>query len=274
MTIDSPAAGLTAAAELCRRYGVAAAAVTLDRDGIVVAEADGAAQHFPCRPCEVCDITGAGDTVLAVIGLCLATGGTLADAARLANLAAGIQVKRFGAAPILAAELADEVARSEQPAPSKILSPSQLAARVEDLRSQHKTIVFTNGCFDLLHAGHVRCLQEAAALGDALIVAVNSDSSVRQLKGEGRPLMPQAERAAVLAALTSVDYVVVFDELTPLGLLETIRPDVLVKGGTYQVEDVVGREVVEKYGGRVCTTGVVKGLSTTAIVESLRGNNH
>jgi D-beta-D-heptose 7-phosphate kinase/D-beta-D-heptose 1-phosphate adenosyltransferase len=150
------------------------------------------------------------------------------------------------------------------------VSLAELVARVEELRSEQKSIVFTNGCFDLLHAGHVRCLQEAAALGDALIVAVNGDATVQKLKGPRRPLMPQADRADVLAALTCVDLVVVFDELTPHNLLERVRPDVLVKGGTYRVDEVVGREVVEKYGGKVCVTGAVEGLSTTAIVDSLR----
>jgi D-beta-D-heptose 7-phosphate kinase/D-beta-D-heptose 1-phosphate adenosyltransferase len=269
-TIDSPAAGLVAAKQLCDRFGVDAAAVTLDRDGIVVADRQGFAQHFPCRPCDVYDITGAGDTVLAVVGLCQAAGVPLADAARLANIAAGIQVKRFGASAILWDEVVAEVERTSRPVPPKVVSLAELVARVEELRSEQKSIVFTNGCFDLLHAGHVRCLQEAAALGDALIVAVNGDATVQKLKGPRRPLMPQADRADVLAALTCVDLVVVFDELTPHNLLERVRPDVLVKGGTYRVDEVVGREVVEKYGGKVCVTGAVEGLSTTAIVDSLR----
>jgi D-beta-D-heptose 7-phosphate kinase/D-beta-D-heptose 1-phosphate adenosyltransferase len=268
--IDSPSAGLEAAKTLCQRYGVEAAAVTIDRDGIVVADRKGFAEHFPCRPCDVYDITGAGDTVLAVFGLCQAAGISLADSAQLANIAAGIQVKRFGASPVHWAEVVAEVELAARAAPPKVVSPFELVARVEALRSQHKSIVFTNGCFDLLHAGHVRCLQEAAALGDVLIVAVNSDASVKQLKGELRPLMPEADRTAVLAALSCVDLVVVFDELTPEALLERVRPDVLAKGGTYRVEDIAGREIVEKYGGRVHLTQVVEGLSTTALVESMR----
>jgi D-beta-D-heptose 7-phosphate kinase/D-beta-D-heptose 1-phosphate adenosyltransferase len=270
LAIDSPAAGLAAAQTLCQRYQVDAAAVTIDRDGIVVADSQGLAQHFPCRPCDVYDITGAGDTVLAIFGLCQAAGVSLADAARLANIAAGIQVKRFGAAPIHWAEVVAEVERATLAAPPKVVSLSELVTRVDELRAQKKSIVFTNGCFDLLHAGHVRCLQEAAALGDVLIVAVNSDASVKQLKGELRPLMPQADRTAVLAALSCVDLVVVFDEPTPEGLLERVRPDVLVKGGTYRLEEIAGRDIVEKYGGRVHLAQVVEGLSTTALVESLR----
>ena len=135
-----------------------------------------------------------------------------------------------------------------------------------------QAIVFTNGCFDLLHVGHVTYLQEAAQLGDVLVVGVNSDRSVRELKGPQRPIVPQAERTALVAALECVDHVVIFDEPTPLGLLRCLRPGVLVKGGTYAVAEVVGREVVEAYGGRVCVTGEVNGRSTTRLLAELRAS--
>ncbi|HET6880297.1 MAG TPA: D-glycero-beta-D-manno-heptose 1-phosphate adenylyltransferase [Pirellulales bacterium] len=140
-------------------------------------------------------------------------------------------------------------------------------------RTTGATIVFTNGCFDLLHAGHVQLLEEARRLGDVLVVAVNSDASVRRLKGPTRPVVREAERAAMLASLACVDFVVIFDEDTPHRLLEAIRPDVLVKGGTYRAEEVVGREIVEAYGGRVCVTSRIDGVSTTKLVESVRAVN-
>ena len=146
-----------------------------------------------------------------------------------------------------------------------------MAALAAAYRRKGKTVVFTNGCFDLLHVGHVTYLEQAATLGDVLVVAVNSDASVRRLgKGPERPIVPEADRAAMLAALACVDHVLIFDEATPHRLLEAIRPDVLVKGGTYTVEQVVGHEIVERYGGRVCVTGMRPGVSTTRLVAEIR----
>ena len=144
-----------------------------------------------------------------------------------------------------------------------------LLAAVAQHRARGRTIVFTNGCFDLLHAGHVRLLEEAAEMGDVLVVAVNSDASVRRLKGPSRPIVREADRAVTLAAVPCVDHVVIFDENTPCHLLEGIRPDVLVKGGTYTIDEVVGREIVEAYGGQVCLTGRVAGISTTHLAEAM-----
>ena len=140
-------------------------------------------------------------------------------------------------------------------------------------RQANQKMVFTNGCFDLLHVGHIAYLQEAAALGDYLVVAINSDSSVRQLKGEQRPVISQKDRAAMLAAMEVIDYVVVFDELTPHTLLRQLKPEILVKGGTYSVEEVVGREIVESYGGQVVVTGCTEGISTSDIIEQVKTEN-
>jgi D-beta-D-heptose 7-phosphate kinase/D-beta-D-heptose 1-phosphate adenosyltransferase len=152
----------------------------------------------------------------------------------------------------------------------KLVTAERMEALAEAYRRRGLRVVFTNGCFDLLHAGHLACLQEAAALGEVLVVALNSDASVGRLKGPGRPVVPAGQRAALVAALGCVDHVLLFDDVTPHELLRRIRPDVLAKGGTYGPEGVVGREVVETYGGRVCLTGKVDGLSTTRLLNSLR----
>ncbi len=226
--------------------------------------------HVPARVRDVYDITGAGDTVLALLGLGQAAGLPLATSVPWANAAAGLQVQRWGVAPVTWRELADEVGGRRGPA-GAVLTLAELEMRVRQLRADGRSIVLTNGCFDLLHLGHVAYLREAARLGDVLIVAVNGDDSVRQLKGPGRPVTGQQERAGLLAALACVDYVVVFDEDTPHQVLHALRPDVLVKGGTYTVDEVVGREVVEAYGGRVAVMGCSPGLSTTALLDRIRG---
>ncbi len=154
--------------------------------------------------------------------------------------------------------------------PHKLVALPEMEVLAADYRRQGKTLVFTNGCFDMLHVGHVNYLSEAAAEGDVLIVAVNSDASVRRLKGPDRPVIKEADRAAMLAALGCVSHVLIFEDDTPLELLHRLRPEVLVKGGTYRVDEVVGRDLLEAYGGRVCVLGQVPGVSTTAILAALR----
>jgi D-beta-D-heptose 7-phosphate kinase/D-beta-D-heptose 1-phosphate adenosyltransferase len=260
---------------LCRRLQLDMAIVTLDRDGMALvwprsAQAETqAGQIFPTRARAVYDITGAGDMVLAMIGVAFAGGASPAAAIELANVAAGLEVERIGVAVIRRDEIRASLLTAGTGAGCRVLTLDELATIVAGHRAGGETIVFTNGCFDLLHVGHVRYLQEAASLGDRLIVAVNSDASVRRLKGPARPVIGQRDRAAMLAALAAVDYVVIFDDDTPHELLRRLRPDVLVKGGTYTPDQVIGHEVVEAYGGRVCVTGLTKGVSTTAIVQSL-----
>lgn len=215
---------------------------------------------------EVYDVTGAGDTVCSVIALGLAAGLSLVDAARLANTAAGIVVEKVGTSWVSPREL---LHRSAETPASKIQDRDQLRLTCSRLKSLGKRIVFTNGCFDLLHVGHLKYLAAARAKGDVLVVGLNADSSVRSLKGEKRPLLPETQRAAILAGLESVDFVTLFEELTPEALIEAVMPDVLVKGGDYTVDGVLGREIVERGGGRVEIVPLEPGSSTTSIVQTI-----
>jgi D-beta-D-heptose 7-phosphate kinase / D-beta-D-heptose 1-phosphate adenosyltransferase len=268
--VRSPDDALAAGRELCDRWGFDAVLVTLDRDGLVLVGSDGPEEWLPAKVRAVYDITGAGDMVLAVMGLCRAAGLPSPLSARLANAAAGLEVERPGVAPINRAELRAAVA-TRQGSISKVVDTDELAALVSAHRRAGRIVVFTNGCFDLLHAGHLACLEQASRLGDVLVVAVNTDAGVRSLKGPDRPAVPEAERAALVAALECVQYVILFGEQTPHRLLRLLRPDVLVKGGTYSVGEVLGREVVEAYGGRVCVTARVEGRSTTHLLSQLSG---
>lgn len=253
----------TAAAQLQNNLRLDASILTLDRDGLAYATADDIG-IVPCRQREVCDVTGAGDMVLSVLGLCQAAGVPLVESLQLANAAAGLEVERFGVEPINRTDIAHELDR-EKSTTSGPLSLDEVVLHVERHRQKGKSIVFTNGCFDLLHVGHISLLEEAARLGDVLIVAINSDASVRQLKGSERPIIGEHDRARMLAALACVDHVLIFDDETPCRILDAIKPDVLVKGGT--TGHIVGREIVEAYGGKIWQTATVAGFSTTRIVE-------
>jgi D-beta-D-heptose 7-phosphate kinase/D-beta-D-heptose 1-phosphate adenosyltransferase len=240
----------------------------VDRDGMVLVTDSHPGRVYPTQRREVYDVTGAGDMVLAMIGLCRASGVDWDGAVPLANLAAGLEVEKLGVALLTRAEI--RLGSIHGGSPRKLLSLDDMEPLAEAYRRQGKKLVFTNGCFDLLHVGHTHYLREAACLGDVLIVAVNSDASVRRLKGNDRPVIREADRAAMLAALACVAHVMIFEEQTPHELLRRLRPDVLVKGGTYTVEQVVGREVVEGYGGTVCVVGKLDGVSTTEILASVR----
>jgi D-beta-D-heptose 7-phosphate kinase/D-beta-D-heptose 1-phosphate adenosyltransferase len=268
--IRQPKDALLAGCSLCDRFGLEAVAIKLDRDGLALITTDGQEHLFPTRARSVYDVTGARDMVLAVFGLCLAGRMPLEQAAPLANLAAGLKLERLGAAGVGRDELQAEVAGQEPTVAGKLTTLDQMTRLAEAYRHQGRKIVFTNGCFDLLHVGHVTYLQQAAAMGDVLVVAINSDASVRTLKGPQRPIYDQHVRASMLGALDCVDHLLIFDDATPHALLWALRPDVLVKGGTYTPDQVVGREVVLAYGGRVCVAGMVGGVSTTAIVSSVR----
>jgi D-beta-D-heptose 7-phosphate kinase/D-beta-D-heptose 1-phosphate adenosyltransferase len=263
-TVDALAAGR----QLCRELDAEMVLVTLDRDGMVLVRRDGAGEVFPTHARAVYDITGAGDMVMAMVGMALAAGAEAGDAVRLGNVAAGLEVERTGVAVIYRHEIAAKLAAAEGGFGQKIVTRRQASLLAAECRRRGESVVFTNGCFDLLHVGHVKYLAEAAALGNALVVGVNSDRSVRRLKGPGRPVIAEMDRAALLAALACVRQVVVFDEDTPHALIEAIRPDVLVKGGTYTTDEVVGHEIVEAYGGRVCVTSMIDGMSTTNILAS------
>lgn len=262
---------LAAGRQLCDALSLAMAYVTLDSDGIALVTASGDGRLLPTRKRQVYDITGAGDMVLATIGVGLAEGLDPVDIARLANIAGGLEVERVGVVPVTREEMLADILANSRSTPDKVCSLEELERHVAARRRLGQKIVLTNGCFDILHAGHVTCLQQAAEQGDCLVVAVNSDEGVRRLnKGPERPIFPEEHRALLLAALEAVDYVVVFDEATPHALLERLRPDLLVKGGTYSHDEIVGWEVVEAYGGKVMALGAVPGISTTNIVERLR----
>jgi D-beta-D-heptose 7-phosphate kinase/D-beta-D-heptose 1-phosphate adenosyltransferase len=268
MEIATPSDGLQAAREMLH-FGVAAALVTLDRDGIAWADEAGNARLFPCRPREVADIAGAGDMVVSAVAYCLAAGADYASAVEMANLAGGLEVERLGVAPVSRAELLAEFSGGTCAARQKMLAQDKLQEELGRLRRAGRRIAMTNGCFDLLHPGHVALLEAARQQADCLLVGLNSDRSVRQLKGEGRPLINQRDRARMLAALECVDYVVIFEETSVVGLVERVLPDVLVKSAEYTVEEVVGHEVVERHGGRVALAPVEPGYSTTRLLEKL-----
>jgi D-beta-D-heptose 7-phosphate kinase/D-beta-D-heptose 1-phosphate adenosyltransferase len=241
-------------------------AVTLGEKGIAVLRPD-SRLHVPAVVRQVYDVSGAGDTVIAVLALAMACGVEIESAAHVANVAAGIVVSRVGTVPVqrheLLGALSDEIALHMD---GKVLPLERLLGRVAGWRSAGQRIVFTNGCFDLLHIGHITLLEQARRQGDRLVVGVNRDSSVRRVKGPPRPLVGEQQRAQVLAALSAVDAVVLFDESTPLKLIQAVRPEVLVKGGDYTEENVVGAREVRAWGGRVELIPLVEGVSTTRLI--------
>jgi D-beta-D-heptose 7-phosphate kinase/D-beta-D-heptose 1-phosphate adenosyltransferase len=229
------------------------------------------ALNLPARAREVFDVTGAGDTVVAVLAAAVAAGLPVMQAAVLSNLAAGIVVGRLGTATVVREDL-EEALTPEQLHQRGIVDEATLVRQIAEARKRGERIVMTNGCFDLLHPGHVGYLEQAAALGDRLVIAVNDDDSVRRLKGAARPVNPLTGRMAVLAGLRSVDWVVAFSEDTPERLICRIRPDVLVKGGDYLPDQIAGGDCVSRSGGKVVVLDYVDGCSTSSLIESIRGN--
>jgi D-beta-D-heptose 7-phosphate kinase/D-beta-D-heptose 1-phosphate adenosyltransferase len=258
-----------AAAKLLSQLQLAAVLITRSEAGMSLFRASGETLHIPTVAREVYDVTGAGDTVLAVLSLGLACGVPLEDAAALANTAAGIAVAKLGTSTVSPLEIMAATASGHKDSDNKIKNADVLGVILSAEKLKGKKIVFTNGCFDLLHVGHVKYLQKARSFGDILVLGLNSDASIRRLKGEKRPLIGQDERAHILAALDCIDYVVIFDEDTPLELITALKPSVLVKGGDYTIDGVVGREVVEADGGRVELVSFVDGKSTTNIIEKI-----
>ena len=257
------------AGRLIADFDLEALLITRSEHGMSLVTAAGEHHHFPAHARDVFDVTGAGDTVISTLAVALASGCDMPTAVILANYAASIVVGKLGTATVTTPELKQAIDHDAVPE-GGIVTPSQLLAAVRDARHYGHRIVFTNGCFDILHAGHVAYLQEAARLGDRLIVAVNGDDSVRRLKGAGRPVNRLENRMTVLAALKGVEWVVGFDEDTPIPLLEAIKPDVLVKGGDYSLDQVVGADRVLAYGGEVKVLNVEAGLSTSATIDYIR----
>lgn len=269
-TIRSTAEGLDAARKLLD-FGVEAAIVTLDRDGMAYASQCGAKGLFPVRARQVYDITGAGDMAISAIGFALAGGLDYPQILELANLAGGLEVERLGVTPLTRAELLAELQSGGGAAEDKVVTLAELQQHLARRRQAGQRIVMTNGCFDLLHPGHVQSLAEARRLGDCLVVGLNSDRSVRALKGPTRPVIDEVGRAQMLAALTAVDYVIVFDDSSVAPLVEQLRPDVLAKAAQYRAEEVVGHEIVTSYGGQVALLGMHGNYSTTALVKKAQG---
>ncbi|PLX75720.1 MAG: bifunctional heptose 7-phosphate kinase/heptose 1-phosphate adenyltransferase [Desulfuromonas sp.] len=267
--IDDDASLAKAGEGLLRELDLDALVLTRSEAGMSLFFRDSQTVHLPTEAKEVFDVSGAGDTVLALVGLGLAAGLSLEQAAWLSNVAAGIVVGKVGTSTVVPAEIIAAVGRRHQDSDLKIHGRQPLATLLADRRARGERVVFTNGCFDLLHAGHIKYLQAARRLGDLLVLGLNSDASIRRLKGEKRPLIEQDERAHLLAALGCIDFVTVFDEDTPLELISTLRPDILVKGGDYTPEGVVGKDLVESWGGRVELIEFVDGKSTTSLIEKI-----
>lgn len=246
--------------------------VTRSEDGMSLIRPNMSAVHLPTRAQEVYDVTGAGDTVIGVLGASLAAGADLVEACEIANRAAGIVVGKLGTSTVSTEELRQVLQEGNHQCNLEkgVVSYERLLEIVPALKAQGRKIVMTNGCFDILHKGHVTYLQQARKLGDILIVAVNSDSSVKALKGPTRPIVNEEGRMVVLSALGCVDYVVRFDEETPQQLIAKVLPDILVKGGDYRIEEIAGHKEVLANGGQVLTLPIVSGFSTTSIVNRIK----
>ena len=243
--------------------------ITRSEHGMTLIQKEGTEVHFPARTHEVFDVTGAGDTVISTLAAALGAGEPMDKAVAIANMAAGIAIGKVGTYAISGPEIRKEIGLTQRSARG-VVTEEQLLIAVEDARLAGESIVFTNGCFDILHAGHVGYLEQARQHGDRLIVAINSDDSVKRLKGEGRPINSEDRRMIVLSSLEAVDWVVCFDKPTPEHLLHAVKPDILVKGGDYGIEGVVGGEFVRSYGGDVRVLSLLDNCSTTAIVEKIR----
>ncbi len=241
--------------------------ITRGKKGMLLFNKDGTAASFQTRAREVYDVSGAGDTVVAVLGLCLASGTGLEKACMLANYAAGIAVGKLGTSSVSLTEMASVINKTNL----KTRSIDELNAIVRRLRQNNRKVVWTNGCFDLLHVGHIRYLREAKSLGDVLIIGVNSDSSVRKLKGKKRPIISEKERTEILSSLEFVDYLLIYDDETATRFLKELRPDFFVKGGDYTMEslDKGERKAVESYGGKIVLIPPIRDRSTTNVIKRI-----
>jgi D-beta-D-heptose 7-phosphate kinase / D-beta-D-heptose 1-phosphate adenosyltransferase len=257
------------ARQLIKNHEFSAMLVTRSEKGMTLITADEPELHIPTVAREVYDVTGAGDTVISALATSLGAGSTLAQACAIANTAAGVVVGKLGTSTVSRIELIGALASHQGESGFGVVSEDQLAYAMEQARLRGERVVMTNGCFDILHAGHVSYLKQAKALGDRLIVAVNSDASVKRLKGDGRPVNQVDRRMAVLAGLAAVDWVVPFSEDTPERIITRLLPDALVKGGDYKVEDIAGGAQVIAAGGKVEVLGFEDGVSTTSIIQNI-----
>jgi len=246
--------------------------ITRGKGGISLFTKDNSPINVSARVKEIYDISGAGDTVLATLGLAITSGLTYFEATMLANIAAGIVIGKVGTATVSQEELLDVLVGDMPLLPSKVLEIKRLKQVVNYLKAQGKRIVFTNGCFDLLHTGHIHLLKESKKLGDILIVALDTDESVRILKGNSRPIIGQAERAQILSALDCVDYVTIFSTDELKHLIKGLKPDILTKGADYKKEEVVGKDIVEGYGGEVILIPTLQGISSSRLISKIINN--
>jgi len=265
-TVDDAA---EAAKILADKLNLKAVIITLDKEGAYL-KTDRLQEHIPTVARRVYDVTGAGDMVLAALAATLAAGVDYKTAVQIANIAGGIEVEKFGTATVSIEEMVNELMSRKQKSGSKIRSIDQLTQQLKWHRAHNQKIVFTNGCFDVLHRGHIEFLSFCKKQGDIVVLALNSDKSVKMVKGPDRPINNQLDRAAVLSALESVDYIVIFEEPDPLEIIKKVRPDVLVKGQDWAEKGVVGREFVESIGSKVVLAPLVEGKSTTGVIEKLK----
>jgi len=264
--IDSlKAAGKKLLKDLSLEYVI----ITVDKDGMFLCNKNGEHNLIHTVPKDVYDVSGAGDMVLSVLGFVAGGGNSFEDAAAIANVAAGIEVGKIGAMPISRSEILSELMGGPNPLYSKIKVLEELEKVLDKHRENNEKIAFTNGCFDILHVGHIEYLKFSRRAGDVLVVGLNTDASVRAQKGPSRPFVTEDERARLVSALEDVDYVVLFDEQTPESLIRRVKPDILIKGEDWKEKGVVGREFVESYGGKVLLAPLVKGVSTTDIVSKV-----
>ena len=264
-----------AAEKLLHDFQLESVVITLDKEGAYLST-DGLSELVSARPRSVYDVTGAGDMVLATLAIALAADCDYKTAVQLCNITAGIEVEKFGAATVSIEEIINEIVSQNRGKSGKVRSIDSLVDELSWHHRQKTTIVFTNGCFDVVHRGHTEFLKFCKSQGDIVVVGLNSDSSVKAIKGPGRPINNQYDRAAVLAALETVDYITVFDEPDPLSLIKQIRPDILVKGQDWAQKGVIGQEFVESYGGKVVLAPLVEGKSSTTTIEKIKAlkNSH
>ncbi len=269
LPVETPEQWQAAAERLLEVLDLEAAVITLDRNGSFLATRDGERRWLKTRARQVFDVTGAGDMVHAMVTVARAAGATWAESVALANVAAGLEVERFGCVPIRPDEIIQELLIEAHEHLGKERTLEQIFPELQRHRAAGRRIVFTNGCFDLIHLGHVKYFRFAKAQGDLLVVGVNTDAGIRRLKGSKRPIINEQDRVTVLEELESIDYLVRFSDDTPMRLIEQIRPDVLVKGADYKKEEVIGWDVVEAYGGTVALAPLVDGRSTSAVIQRI-----
>ena len=273
LPVSNEAQYAAAATRLIETLNLEAAVITLDKNGAYLATRAGERRWLRTRPRHVYDVTGAGDMVLAMLAIARAAGAAWDDSVALANVAGGLEVEKFGSVPITPAEIIQELLSEAHEHLGKERTLERLLPELAHHRASGKKIVFTNGCFDLIHLGHVKYFQFARSQGDLLVVGVNTDESIQRLKGPTRPIVAEQDRIGVLEELESIDYLIRFGDDTPMRLIEMIRPDVLVKGADYSKDRVVGWDLVEGYGGRVALAPLIDGRSTSSLIQRILDAN-